>query len=85
MALGAMKAIRNHGLKLPRDLALVVFDDVEWSEATDVPLTVVAQPAYEMGRCAAELLIRRLGEPGAQPEVIRLPTRFVHRGSCCQL
>lgn len=85
MAVGAVKAIRTRGLKMPADLALIVFDDVDWSEAGDPPLSVVAQPAYEMGCRAADLLIRRLDQPQAPAELVRLPTKFVHRGSCCHL
>lgn len=56
MAAGALRAIRELGLTVPRDVAIVAFDDSPWCALTSPPLTVVAQPAYEIGRVAAELL-----------------------------
>jgi len=56
MAVGALRAIRELGLSIPRDVALVAFDDSPWCALTSPPLSVVAQPAYEIGRVAAELL-----------------------------
>lgn len=56
MAVGALRAIRELGLTVPRDVALVAFDDSPWCALTSPQLSVVAQPAYEIGRVAAELL-----------------------------
>jgi len=59
MALGALRAIRAAGLRIPRDVALVVVDDPPWAALVDPPLTVVAQPVRRM----AEMAIRMLLEP----------------------
>ena len=56
MAAGALRAIRELGLAVPKDIALVAFDDSPWTTLTSPQLSVVAQPAYEIGRVAAELL-----------------------------
>ena len=56
MAAGALRAIRELGLAVPKDVALVAFDDSPWTTLTSPQLSVVAQPAYEIGRVAAELL-----------------------------
>jgi LacI family transcriptional regulator len=56
MAVGALRALRDLDLVVPRDVALVAFDDSPWTTLTRPELTVVAQPAYEIGRVAAELL-----------------------------
>jgi LacI family transcriptional regulator len=62
MSIGALQAIVNRGLLVPDDVALVGFDDFPfpWSDAFRPHLTTVAQPTYELGRRAAELLVRRL-------------------------
>jgi LacI family transcriptional regulator len=56
MAIGALRAIRELGLSVPRDVAIVAFDDSPWCALTNPQLSVVSQPAYEIGRVAAELL-----------------------------
>jgi len=56
MAAGALRAIRELGLAIPKDVALVAFDDSPWTTLTSPQLSVVSQPAYEIGRVAAELL-----------------------------
>lgn len=60
MGFGALKAIHELGLRCPEDVALAMFDDVPFGDVIQPRLTVVAQPAYEMGRVGAELLIARL-------------------------
>lgn len=60
IALGAMTAIRELGLRVPEDVALVCFEDIDALAKFHPFLTVVAQPAYSMGVLAAELLIRRI-------------------------
>ncbi|PMQ01963.1 MAG: LacI family transcriptional regulator [Dictyoglomus sp. NZ13-RE01] len=60
MAIGAILAIREMGLKIPDDISLVSFDDVESLSEVYPFLTVVKQPAYTMGVLATELLIRRI-------------------------
>ena len=60
MAIGAILAIREMGLKIPDDISLVSFDDIESLSEVYPFLTVVKQPAYTMGVIATELLIRRI-------------------------
>ena len=62
MSIGALQAIVNRGLSVPEDVALVGFDDFPfpWSDAFRPHLTTVAQPTYELGRRAAEILVQRL-------------------------
>lgn len=89
MTVGALKAIRERGLRVPEDIAVIGFDDLPWAPLMDPPLTVVSQPAYDMGAQATEVLMTRLtkdreerGEESARQIV--LETRLVHRESCCQ-
>ena len=82
MAVGALEALHQKGLKVPEDVALIGFDDLPWAEALDPPLTVVRQPAYEVGQQAAEILLNRLGNPDAPIEKRRLKPQLVLRKSC---
>jgi DNA-binding LacI/PurR family transcriptional regulator len=83
MALGTVQVIREHGLRMPEDIALIIFDDPEWSKVIDPPITAIAQPAYAMGQAAAELLLQRIQQPDNPPQHIRLSPAFMHRQSCC--
>jgi DNA-binding LacI/PurR family transcriptional regulator len=62
MTIGALHAIASRGLTVPDDVALVGFDDFPfpWSDAFRPHLTTVAQPTYELGRRAAEMLVQML-------------------------
>ena len=85
MTIGAMAAIRQKGRRIPAEIPLIGFDDTPWAPLLDPPLTVVHQPAYEMGAKSAELLqARLLPDPNQDgPQHVVLPTTLVHRGSCC--
>jgi LacI family transcriptional regulator len=82
IAIGALKAIHDAGLEVPDDVALVGFDDLPAAMIIEPFLTVADQPAYEMGRQAAELLFKRLsGEQSDPPMEVLLPIRLVVRAS----
>ena len=66
MTLGAMLAAKEAGLVIPKDISLVGFDDPEWAPLADPPLTALAQPTYEMGVRAAELLLDRIENGGGE-------------------
>jgi DNA-binding LacI/PurR family transcriptional regulator len=67
-AFGAMRAIRDSGLAVPRDISIVGFDDLFLAPYVNPPLTTVSQPKREMGMMAAELLLQRMNgeEPGSR-------------------
>lgn len=77
--------LRERGLRIGADISLLMFDDVPWASLISPPLTVVAQPIYQLGTTAVELLIRRLQErdsPSAERrETVLTPTLIV-RESC---
>ena len=82
MTIGVMHALRERGMKTPEDIALVAFDDFEWSDLFHPRLTAIAQPAREIGERAVQLLLARLDDADRPKESIRLPPTFVHRESC---
>lgn len=83
-AIGALRAIRNAGLQVPKDLSIVGFDDISLASAVVPALTTVAQPIADLATLATELLIARIQnseeyEPGQR---IVLDTKLVVRESC---
>lgn len=82
MTVGALEAIHRRKLKIPKDIAVIGFDDLPWAEALDPPLTVVRQPAYEVGQAAAELLLKRLEDPKRAETHLKLLPKLVIRSSC---
>jgi LacI family transcriptional regulator/LacI family repressor for deo operon, udp, cdd, tsx, nupC, and nupG len=81
MTVGALAALHHRGLRVPHDVAVVGFDDLPWAEALDPPPTVVRQPAYEVGRQAMELLLKRIMEPARPAVTVRLLPELVIRRS----
>ncbi len=80
---GAMKALRERGLMVPEDMALVCFDDVEHLAVLSPFLTVVDQPAETLGSLGAQLLLERIaGKAGPRSRRIVLQTDLVVRLSC---
>lgn len=82
MAIGAMRAARDHGLQVPEDLSIVGFDDSPLSSNTFVPLTTVRVYKREMGRYAIQRMLQRFREPQLVPVQTIFPTRLVERRSC---
>lgn len=81
IAVGALHALKARGLKVPGDVAVIGFDDFEFTRYVDPPLTTVRLPAFDMGRLAAELLLGHLsGKPAEQRRHV-LPTQLIRRGS----
>ncbi|MER5997195.1 LacI family DNA-binding transcriptional regulator [Nonomuraea angiospora] len=75
----AVLAARELDLRVPRDVSLVMYDDVPWAELCSPPLTVIAQPGRDMGYRAAELVLRA---GTRKPRSVVLPTELIIRGSC---
>jgi LacI family transcriptional regulator len=81
IAIGTMRAARELGLRVPEDLSIVGFDDVEHATIVTPRLTTVRQPLAEMGRTAVSLLIRLLEQQRVETLSIQLATRLVVRES----
>jgi LacI family transcriptional regulator len=82
MMVGALTAIRELGIRVPEQVALVGFDDLPLSALLTPPLTVMAQPTYELGREALRLLMQRMKTPDALPRTVTLPAQLIVRESC---
>ena len=83
-AIGALKALHQHGLRIPEDIAVIGFDDLGFAPFLNPPLTTVRAPTESVGRIAAERLFGIL-ENQASDEVTVLPTEIIFRRSCgCQ-
>jgi len=82
MAIGAMWAAADVGLRVPEDLSIVGFDDLTISRHANPPLTTVHQPILQKGQEAARLLLRMIANPDMErPEHKTLDTRLMIRGS----
>lgn len=82
MALAAMKIVKENRLRIPEDISIVGFDDIEAASQLDPPLTSVRQPLYKMGEEAAQLLFSLLNNQKNDPRKILLDTQLVIRESC---
>jgi len=82
MAVGALRAAAEAGLRVPEDVAVVGFDDIDAAALVTPGLTTVRNPAYELGRrCGQTLLGRISGTDVGPPRDIQVPTDLVVRGS----
>jgi LacI family transcriptional regulator len=81
MAIGAMRSLKRRGMRIPEDVEVVGFDDIELASLVEPELTTVAQPAFEMGKRSVELLLRLIeGERPRRRTIVLEPTLVV-RGS----
>lgn len=81
-ALGAMRALDEAGLRVPHDIALIGFDDLDIAAKATPPLTSVRQPIQEKGAAAVNLLLDLIDGKVEGPQRIILPTQLVIRDSC---
>ncbi|WP_433018562.1 LacI family DNA-binding transcriptional regulator [Kribbella sp. CA-294648] len=81
MAVGVLQALQEHGIRPGRQVGIVAFDDAPWAELLDPPLTVVAQPAYEIGTVAARLLLARITDNTRPTTTTTLAARLIERAS----
>jgi LacI family transcriptional regulator len=83
MAAGAIKVLREAGLRVPEDVAVVGFDDIPLASMVEPPLTTVRQPIEQLGSMAVELLVSLMENPGEETvHRVVLPTELVIRASC---
>jgi len=85
MAIGAIRALKEAGLKVPDDISIVGFDNIEASSIIEPPLTTVNQPIYEMGKKSVEVLVKLINKEEVKEKKIMLKTKLIERHSCRKL
>ena len=81
MASGLLAGFAAIGLRVPKDVAVLGFDNRDFAALLNPPLSTLAQPNYEVGKSAAALLFRRIDHPEGTPEEIRIPMILMARQS----
>lgn len=81
MAVGAYHALYQAGLKVPQDMAVVGYDDIELARYMTPPLTTIHQPKDELGELAVDVLIHRMAQPTLAQQRLLLTPELVERGS----
>lgn len=83
MTIGALHALRDRGVAVPGQISVIGFDDLDFAELINPPLTVIARDARLQGALAMELMIKQLTNgASAQPEHSMVDVQLVERGSC---
>jgi DNA-binding LacI/PurR family transcriptional regulator len=83
MTIGALLGLKEAGVRIPDEMAVVGFDDMDWAPILTPPLTAVAQPGYELGAAAGRLLLERLQtQRTGRPRTVVFQPRLVVRESC---
>jgi DNA-binding LacI/PurR family transcriptional regulator len=82
LAAGALRALRESGVRVPDEIAFASFDETTWARLVMPALTVIEQPTYEIGRTATEMLIKRIEDPTRSNREVILKTKLVVRQSC---
>lgn len=81
MGIGAMQCLADLRIRIGPELGLVAFDEAPWARLVNPPLTTVAQPTYQIGQRAVELLTQRAAHPGARPASVVLRAELKVRAS----
>lgn len=82
-AIGAIRAFMNHGLRVPEDISVVGFDDIQGAAFHNPSLTTIRQPLNEMGAVASRVLLQRIRGQATFPDVIPIHPELVIRESTC--
>lgn len=81
MTVGALKYLVTHGIRVPKDVGVVGFDEIPWADLVRPSLSTVTQPTYDMGRIAGQLLAAHSAAPDKRPETVVLRTSLNIRAS----
>lgn len=83
IAFGCMRAMMEKGVRIPEDVSIVGFDNLEMSQISSPPLTTIDQPKYETGKAAVEMLLSMMAKDGPhEPEHRIIGVRLIERESC---
>lgn len=81
MAIGAIRAAQHQGCRIPEELSVIGFDDIDWASLNNPPLTTISIPKRQVGQEAARRLLSLLDEPNAQPVEIVVSVQLIERQS----
>ena len=81
MTIGALNASRELGVRIPEDLSLISFDDMEWYSFINPSLTTIEQSPYLMGKTAGEMLLQKIDHRRRNPKKVVIPSRLIVRDS----
>lgn len=82
MAMGVMFYLQENKIKVPEQIAVIAYDEFEWTRISYPPLTVIEQPAFELGVKAAEVLLERIEDKMVHSREHRLTAKLIVRQSC---
>jgi len=82
-AIGAIRAIRDQGMRVPEDISVVGFDDIQSAAFQNPSITTIRQPLHEMGTIAARILLQRVRGESAVPQTLSVLPELVIRESTC--
>ena len=78
-----MRALKDHGLRVPEDVSVVGFDDIQSAAFHNPSLTTIRQPLNRMGEVAARILLQRIRGPEKFPDAVSILPELVIRESTC--
>lgn len=81
LAVGALRAANEIGLRVPQDISIIGFDDIALASFVVPQLTTVAQPIYSIGETAARILLRHMVDTGQPAEAVEFDTQLIVRAS----
>jgi LacI family transcriptional regulator len=82
MTLGAYKYLKESDIRIPDQVAVIGYDDPDWAEIVDPPVTTVRQPAYQLGVHAASLMLARIKDTQVKREIMYMDPSLIIRRSC---
>lgn len=83
IAFGCLRALMEMGIRVPEEVSIIGFDNVEVAQITSPPLTTIDQPKYETGKAAVEILLNMMAKNGvSEPEHRVIGVRLIERESC---
>jgi LacI family transcriptional regulator len=82
-AIGAIRALKDHGLRVPEDVSVVGFDDLESAAYHNPSLTTIRQPLRQMGAVASRILLQRIRGQAVFPDAVPILPELVIRESTC--
>ena len=84
LAIGSLASLKERGLRVPEDISLAGFDDIDVAAYCDPPLTTIRVPGYEMGRIAMRALVEMIKSDKAELRHYCLETNLIVRESCSE-